>query len=164
MKYILPGMGATSGMYTGPWRQIPDCCFIDWPAYEGEVSLFDIADRLVRQYKINQNDSLIGSSLGGMVGLEISAITGSGKVYLIGSAVNAGELSAVSKLFMPLTCRTVVKSSQVIASCSGSGIMRMYAKADPDFVMAMSSAILKWRGCRGELTKIFRIRQSHKLF
>ncbi|MCP4108917.1 MAG: alpha/beta hydrolase [Desulfobacteraceae bacterium] len=93
MKYILPGMGANSKMYSGPWHELEDCCFIDWPPYNQERSIADTARKLIEKYQINQNDIVIGSSLGGMAGLEIAYILGLKQVFLIGSAISPNEIS-----------------------------------------------------------------------
>lgn len=144
-------------MYAGPWRQLKDCRFIDWPACDGEQSIHALADRLIGEYRIHQNDILIGSSLGGMVGLEICEIVKSPKVVLIGSALNPGEISFVSKALIPLAGRCFVKASQFISSLSGNSVLRMYSKSDTDFIVAMSKAMLHWEGFRGDLKKVARI-------
>jgi len=118
MKYILPGMGASSKMYFGPWHELKDCRFIDWPPYNGEKSIHDLAVRLIEKYRMSQSDLLIGSSLGGMVALEISEVLGSSKVFLIGSAINPREISLLSKTGMQLTGRSLVRASQFICSFS----------------------------------------------
>ena len=47
MLYLLPGMGATSEMYVGPWRTLPDGHFLEWPAIEPAFSLETLAQRVI---------------------------------------------------------------------------------------------------------------------
>lgn len=164
MKYILPGMGASSNMYSGPWRDIQDCCFIDWPPSKNEISIADLAKRLINEYPIDQNDTLIGSSLGGMVALEIAHRTGSKRVFLIGSAINPDELSLLSKVLMPFASKTVVKISQYISSFSNDKIQQMYSKSELDFIVSMSVAIINWHGYNGNPKTINRIHGKKDYF
>ncbi len=150
-------MGANSKMYSGPWLQIKNCKFIDWPAYDNETSISDLANRLIRKYQINQNDIMIGSSLGGMVGLEIANIVGIKKVYLVGSAIDTCEISFISKSLMPFASKTIVKISQLVSSISKDIIQQMYSKSNPDFIVSMSKAILNWQGFKGDSKSVERI-------
>lgn len=157
MKYILPGMGASSEMYAGPWRQIKESRFIDWPPYNGETSISGLAERLVKEYRINQNDTLIGSSLGGIVSLGIAEIIESPKVFLIGSAINTGEILILPKLLKPLAGRSLVRASQFIASFSKNRAIKMYSKSEPDFIVSMTKAVTDWEGFKGDLKRVARI-------
>ncbi|MFH2044294.1 MAG: alpha/beta hydrolase [Pseudomonadota bacterium] len=157
MKYILPGMGANSKMYLGPWHEIKDCRFVDWPPYNQEKSVADLAGRLIKECRIDHNDTLIGSSLGGMVALEIAQLTGTKKVFLIGSAINSKEISLFSKASMPFANRPIIKFSQWISSWSSKQVQQMYSKSDPDFIFSMSKAILNWQGFKGDPKTIYRI-------
>lgn len=157
MRYILPGMGAGSKMYSGPWNELENSHFIDWPPYDGEKSIADLANRLIREHKMNSDDSFIGSSLGGMVGLEIGAIIGSKDIILIGSAVNPTELSILSKAIMPFSLKPVVKISQLISSLANDTVSRMYTNSEPEFIVEMSKAIRIWQGFRGDPQSIVRI-------
>lgn len=157
MKYILPGMGADSKMYSGPWRELKECRFIDWPPYNNERTIRELAATIIDKYSINKNDIVIGSSLGGMTGLEIAGILGLKKVYLLGSALSSRELSFLSRNLIPCAKKPVVKASQFIASFSKDIFLRTYSKVDPDFIISMSKAILNWQGFKGDLKIIRRI-------
>ncbi|MCP4347034.1 MAG: hypothetical protein GY795_16090 [Desulfobacterales bacterium] len=164
MKYILPGMGANSKMYSGPWHELGDCCFIDWPPYDQEKSIADVAIRLIEKYQINQNDIAIGSSLGGMVGSEIGCILGLKQIFLIGSAVSSNEISFLSKLLMPFASKPVVKISQSVSSFSNAELHQMYSKAEPDFIVSVSKAIMNWEGFKGDLKTVIRIHGRKDFF
>ncbi len=47
MIYLLPGLGATSAMYDGPWMAMDKAKAIDWPVYSGETTLSQVADRII---------------------------------------------------------------------------------------------------------------------
>ncbi len=144
-------------MYSGPWYEIDNAHFIDWPPYHQETSIVDLANRLIVEYKINQDDIIIGSSMGGIVGLEIANIIRVKRIILIGSAVSSNELSFLSKALMPLSRKSIVKISQFISSLSKDLIQQMYSKSDPDFIVSMSKAILNWQGYKGDRNIFARI-------
>lgn len=150
-------MGANSKMYRGPWCQINDSHFIDWPPYKGETSIPDLADRMIREYQINQNDIFIGTSLGGIVSLAIAEILKSPKVILIGSAINAGEFCLMPRLLKPLANRSFIRASQFLSSISKSNALKMYSKSEPDFIVSMTKAVFNWEGFKGDLKKVVRI-------
>ncbi len=157
MKYVLPGMGASSKMYSGPWRDLKECRFLDWPVYKNERTIAELAESIIKEYRIKKDDIVIGSSLGGMTGLEIAGILGLEKVYLLGSAVNSNELSLIAKLLIRCAKKPVVKVSQFITSFSKDVFLQTYTRTDPDFIITMSKAILNWEGFKGDPKIIRRI-------
>lgn len=157
MKYILPGMGATSRMYAGPWRGIRDAYFIDWPAYGGEATLADLARSLINSYPISRHDCVIGTSMGGMVALEIDKLIGLRSVFLVAGAVHPDELKPLSRAFLPFVSRSIIKTTQRLAAFSRQLVQNMYATSDPDFIVAMSRAIRSWPGYGSRTGNVFRI-------
>ena len=133
MIYILPGMGANSNMYSGPWRKIPDAMFIDWPRYNGEKTISEVAERIIRQYRIMQSDSVAGSSLGGIVSLEIAKKLGIRNVYLFGSAVSKSEINPLLRLLSPLSEITPIKFIKAIVGKFENEILSMFNSSEAEF-------------------------------
>ena len=77
MRWVmLPGMGATAAMYNGLKHKIGfPIDFLNWPPYRGEKTYADVARRIIAEHAITGNDVVGGSSLGGMVALEIAQLT-----------------------------------------------------------------------------------------
>jgi pimeloyl-ACP methyl ester carboxylesterase len=115
MIYTLPGMGANSNMYSGPWLEIQNIKFLDWPIYHGEKTLSEVADRIISENNISQSDSVAGSSLGGMVALEIANKLRVENVFLFGSAVAKTEINPLLRLLSPIAEVTPIKFIQTIA-------------------------------------------------
>ncbi|QDU85279.1 Alpha/beta hydrolase family protein [Planctomycetes bacterium Pla163] len=143
---ILPGMGATSDMYRGPWRALARARFVDWPEHHGERTLRAIAERLVEREGITAVDVIVGSSLGGMVALEIGALVGARAVALIGSARQASEVQPFLRLIAPLATVAPIGLAQLLAGKSGGDVAALAAGADPGFVRAMCRAVADWPG------------------
>ncbi len=155
--FVLPGMGATSEMYPPPWNELENAVFVDWPAYRGESSMEEVATRVIEAEGISAGDVVIGSSLGGMVALEIAQQLDLLHVVLLGSAVSAAEVNVFLRLAAPLAPLTPLGLSQVLGGVSSGHIGKMFQKADPAFVVAMSLAVAKWQGVtlrRDRLTRI----------
>ena len=80
MLYLLPGMGADSSMYTEPFKALPSVRFVDWPPYRGQRTLPELAASVIASSGITPDDEIGGTSLGGMVALEIACTLGQRRV------------------------------------------------------------------------------------
>ncbi|AHF94488.1 hypothetical protein OPIT5_17540 [Opitutaceae bacterium TAV5] len=161
MIYVLPGMGADNRMYAGSWRKLPDCVFLDWPAYAGETSLAAVARRVVDEAGIGDDAVVVGTSLGGMVACEIAKIRRVRQLVLVASAVRKEEVSRVLAALRPLAGLlpggwVKVVTGNLLKSLAGGlreaerdvvrEAVRMYVESDPCFVRAMCRAIFRWEG------------------
>ena len=160
---VLPGMGATSEMYGGPWRSLPDSVFCDWPPYDGELTLADAAVRVADTCPIRRADVLVGTSLGGMVALEIALLVDVQRVVLISSAVSPQEVRALLRLLAPLAEIPPIRFAQVIAGNVSTEEAKMFRNSDPRFLRAMCKAVADWRGASIPRHKIHRIHGDRDL-
>ncbi len=157
MIYILPGMGANSSMYSGPWLNEPNLKFLDWPKYQGEKTISEVAERIINLHSISKSDSIGGSSLGGMVALEIGFKLGIEKIYLFGSAISKTEINPIIRLLSPLAEVTPLKFIQAIAGKYENNVLNMFSTSEPDFIRSMCHAIAHWQGFKGDHSLINRI-------
>jgi hypothetical protein len=74
MIHALPGLGADKRMFPAPWGTLEGLVAHDWPRYQGERTLPEVARAVVETYAVNDGDTVIGASLGGMVACEIAKI------------------------------------------------------------------------------------------
>ena len=115
MIYTLPGMGANSNMYSGPWLEIQNMKYLDWPKFRGEKSLSEVAERVICENDISRSDSVAGSSLGGLVALEIADKLKNERVFIFGSAVTKTEINPLLRLLSPFAEVTPINFIQTIA-------------------------------------------------
>ena len=94
MIHGFPGMGADSRMYPSPWNTLPDYIVHDWPCYERELSIADVARRMVDKYSIRDGDALVGTSLGGIVACEVAKLRKIETLFLIGSAKSKDDVNS----------------------------------------------------------------------
>ena len=157
MIYLLPGMGATSTMYGGPWRCLPGSKAVDWPEYRGERAISDVANRLIDQHGIGSSDAIVGSSLGGLVALEVHRSVNLRHVVLVGSAVARNEVNAFLMALAPLAKVTPMRMTQHFAGKSGGLVSAMFGDVDAEFVRAMCVAVSHWDGYDAEMEAVSRI-------
>lgn len=150
-------MGADSKMYQGAWSEIGPATCIDWPPYEGEASLSELAGKVAAHYPIQDNDILIGSSMGGMVALEIAKRLRLDRVVLVGSAIDVSEMNFILTLMTPFVDAAPVEFFQKLAARHDGLFQQMFAASDADFMRAMCKAISRWDGYAGDLARVTRI-------
>lgn len=158
---LLPGMGADASLYEGPWRDLPDARFINFPSYGGETTLAQVAGRLIREHGITAEDIPGGSSLGGMIALEIAAELNCSTVCLIGSALSREEVNPLLTAAAPLAELTPWKFAKLIARMSKGRLPKSFAMADTGFLRAMCQALGHWEGICLDGLRIVRIHGTH---
>lgn len=156
--YILPGMGATSEMYSSLKRELSfRAHFLDWPKYRSERSFRAVAERIIAENPINKNDVVGGSSLGGMIALEVSMILNTKAVVLVGSALRNDEINRLLAIISPLASITPLSFIQAIAGKNEKAVSQMFSASDPDFIRSMCKYLSLWSGYIGPVEKVFRI-------
>jgi len=158
MILVLPGMGADNRMYQGSWRDRPDFEFIDWPIKVYPEKIRYLAEIIGDLIECDPT-ALIGSSLGGMVALELADILEISHVALIGSAVSCDEIQPALKHLAPLSTIAPLELVQVFAGKSDALLADMYSKTSPEFIRKMIKAAVSWN-YPGEI-RPFRIHGSH---
>jgi hypothetical protein len=162
--FLLPGMGATSAMYDSLRPEIDfEINFLDWPEYKGETTYFEVAERLIDECDISDGDIIGGSSLGGMVALEIAQILRPKTTVLLGSAINKQEVQRALSILSPLASVTPISFIQVLVGKHNSLVSKMFSNCDPGFIRAMCLHLPSWPGYSGPKENIRRLhgRKDH---
>jgi pimeloyl-ACP methyl ester carboxylesterase len=156
--YLLPGTGANFTMYDFIRKKLKfEINFINWPKYNGEKTYTEIAKRVIEESGIEDGDIVGGSSLGGMVALEIARQKKLKAVVLIGSALSPAEVQGILILLAPLAAITPVSFVQLLAGKYNNKITRMFAEADSELIRALCQYLPKWPGAKDLEVPIFRI-------
>ncbi len=129
MNHFYPGMGATKEVYSGPWRELGDSVFHDWPKSRGETSIEELAQRLIVEQDIQKGDTVIGTSLGGIVACEIANQIELEKLVLVGSAVCQEEISSLLKMLHPLIDFAPLQFIRLSAGSLPSDLTGMFSKS-----------------------------------
>jgi pimeloyl-ACP methyl ester carboxylesterase len=155
---ILPGMGATAAMYNGLKHILGFLVeFLNWPGYRGEKTYADVARRIIEEHAITSEDVVGGSSLGGMVALEIAQLTNARAIVLLGSAVSRQEVQTLLTILSPLATAAPMTIIQALVGKHQNLVSTMFADSDPEFIRAMCSYLPSWNGYDGPVEKLFRL-------
>ncbi len=156
--YLLPGMGANSSMYDALRCEIEfEINFINWPKYRDEKTYSETAKRVIEENNIEDGDIVGGSSLGGMVAVEIARQKRLKAIMLIGSAISPAEVQGILSLLAPVTAITPISLIQILIGKHENIITKMFAEADSDFIRAMCQYLPKWSGVANTSAPLFRI-------
>lgn len=151
-------MGASSAMYNALRHRIDfEINFINWPDYRGEKTYSEVARRVVQEYDISNGDVVGGSSLGGMVALEIADIISPEAIILLGSAITHQEVQNLLSLISPLASLTPISVVQVLVGKNKNLVSSMFADSNPAFICAMCGYLNSWMGYQGSLDNVFRL-------
>jgi pimeloyl-ACP methyl ester carboxylesterase len=164
--YILPGMGADSRMYSNQeYRKLNNTTFLNWPIYNNETSVSQMAKRVIDENNITENSNIGGSSFGGMVASEISKKIPINKLVLIGSTNTPNNVNSLLKTLSNFAKYAPVKFIQFLIGKTGEPnkniIMEMFAKSDQKFIKNMCQAIFEWPGVNTTNLNIFSIHGAH---
>jgi pimeloyl-ACP methyl ester carboxylesterase len=151
MNHFYPGMGATSSMYGELWRKEFEGQFHDWPKWRDERSLTDIAVIIIEEHRIEAGDTLIGTSLGGIVACEVANLLDLERIVLIGSAQRKEEINGILSILHPLIDLAPIAFIQMSSGKLPSDLAGMFSHSDPSFIRNMSKAIFSWNGLQSEV-------------
>lgn len=151
-------MGATTEMYDSLQRELSfEVRCLNWPEYQGETTFREIAGRIIAENQISSGDVVGGSSLGGMIALEIAVMVNSRAVVLIGSALNSDEVNPLLSMLSPLASITPFSLIQTLAGKDDHILSRMFASSDSEFIRAMCKYIPSWPEYSGPPEIVHRI-------
>ncbi len=156
MRYVLPGMGATNAMFKGPWRGLGIIQFLDWPEDSRAESIKSLAREIIQQVGIKPGDTVMGTSLGGIVACEISNQLPLDQLILIGNATKKDEINPLLRTLSPLIDLTPLSFVQQSTGSIPSNLTQMFSMGDPQFIRRMSKAVFSWDGHQSN-TRPFRI-------
>lgn len=162
--FLIPGLGADSRTFRGPWLEIPGARCVEWPEYHGEASLPAVARFVAAAWQIPDGAVLVATSFGGAVACEIARLRRVRAVVLVASSPRSEDFRTVFRMRV-LTRLTSLRLTQRLMR-QRSGLSRqecgrsptpfrlalldsvdMFSVCQADFYRAMFDALAKWPGC-----------------
>lgn len=116
-----------------------------------------MARRIVKENEILEGDIVGGSSLGGMVALEIAQTLQMKAIVLLGSALDKNEVRPLLSALSPLASITPIFLIQLLAGKRNDLVSQMFADSNPEFIRAMCQYLNEWQGFHGPLDNVFRV-------
>lgn len=163
MIFALPGIGADRRVFPGAWQELADVKFVEWTPYVSARTIPDLAAAITDGEGITEGDSLIGTSLGGMVACEIAKLRNIDRLVLVASAVSRDEISGLLAVLRPLAPCAPVKLVKALSAIVPGDPARMMGDADEGFVRAMCVAVLDWDGVTAAHPGMIRIHGARDL-
>ena len=151
MIHALPAMGTDRRIFPDPWSTLPGFIAHDWPRHRGERTLSEVARRVAEVYAIRDGDSIIGTSLGGMIACEVAKIRRLRRVFLVGSATHKTQISRMLTWLHPVAGIVPFRLLQIGARRLPNLPAQMFGAVEASFVRVMCAAIFRWDGL-GDLT------------
>ena len=145
-------------MYDSLKRELSfNACFLNWPKYQNEMSYREVAERIIAEHHIDKQDIIGGSSLGGMIALEVATVLDANAVVLMGSALNRSEINWPLSIMSPLASITPFSFIQALSGKNDQIVSQMFAESDPEFIRSMCKYMPSWPGYHGRNDKVYRI-------
>jgi pimeloyl-ACP methyl ester carboxylesterase len=158
--YLIPGLGADGRMYEPQVKVLSNTVVLEHQKPLKGETLKEYAGRLSEKIDKSEPFVLVGTSLGGIISMEIARIIQPEKVILISSVKHRGELPGWMRSMKYLGLHRLV-SGRLFIGLSKYNIsvlitkrdtrvakllMDMHHDADPEFVEWAIDKVLKWDG------------------
>jgi len=169
--YLIPGLGADKRMYTQQVKILPDAVVIEHLRVVKDETITDYAKRVAALIDTSLPFALIGTSLGGIVCVELSRIISPEKIILISSVKNRNELPLLLRSMKYLHVHKLLSGerfkhlNKLIVKMLGSGensqtatLLEDMANDTPvEFIEWAIDAIVRWyppEKCREDIIHI----------
>jgi pimeloyl-ACP methyl ester carboxylesterase len=172
--YLIPGLGADSRTFRGPWAQIPGCTFVEWPEYHGEASIAALARFVADAWRIPDGAILVAASFAGAVACEIARIRAIRTIVLVSSSTSVADYAGARRMrvltnLVPLSrLQRFLRRRENIRRQRHAGDPRpvtqavldsveMFSVCQASFYRDMYGALCRWQGFSESRTKVVRI-------
>jgi len=158
--YLIPGLGADGRMYTPQLKVLKNATVLEFiKPLKGE-RLQEYVKRFAERIDTSLPFVLIGTSLGGIIAIELSRIIHPDKVILISSVKHRGELPSWMRAMKYLRLHKLLTGGSFVWF-SNSNLKKLMTKrdtevaqllrdmhhdADRDFVVWAINEVVNWRG------------------
>ena len=158
--YLIPGLGADGRMYMPHLKVLPNAVILEHQKPLKGETLVQYAKRLSAQVDTSEPFILIGTSLGGIIAIEMARIIHPDKVILISSVKHRGEMPAWMRAMRHLKLHNLLSGQNFIRFSNANVkrlitkrdtkvarlLMDMHNSADPEFVQWAINEVVNWKG------------------
>lgn len=141
--FFIPGLGADSRTYRGPWDEIANGTFVEWPEYEGEASLPSVARFVADAWRIPDGAVLVAPSFAGAVACEIASIRALSAVVLIASSADPADYVGARKMRRLARLVPLPRVARFLRRREGIRRER-YGREPSPFVAALLDSVEQW--------------------
>ena len=160
--YLIPGLGADGRMYTPQLKVLRNAVVLEHQRPLQGETLAEYARRLSGKIDTSEPFILVGTSLGGMISVEMAKVVNADKVILISSVKHRGEMPRWIRAMKHLRLHKLLSGANFIRF-SNANVQRLITKrdtavakllvdmhnsADPEFVSWAINAVVNWKGTK----------------
>lgn len=156
--FLISGLGADTRLYNNiDISPAHDVIPVDWIEPNKTDTLSNFAQKLIYQYNITNNSIVIGTSLGGMIAIEIAKQISLKKTIIISSIKTVNEAPGYFSLFRNVPVYKLFSGKAlaslgflmkpVFGNITGNDawlFKDMLYKSSPEFIKWALGAVLKW--------------------
>ncbi|MCC7327094.1 MAG: alpha/beta fold hydrolase [Burkholderiales bacterium] len=172
--YLVPGLGADSRSFRGPWDEIAGSVCPEWPEYHGEASIAAVARFVADAWHIPDGAVLVATSFGGAIACEIAKFRALRAVVLIASSTVPADFVAVRRMrvltrILPLSwLQRQLREREGLRrkrwgepmtpyKCAAFDSLDMFGVCQLSFYRDMFDALSRWDGLPEGNTRVLRI-------
>lgn len=158
--YLIPGMGSDGRMYDSLLAQYPNAEVIEFIRPYHKETIEEYAQRMATMIDTSKPFHLLGTSLGGIIAVEIAKFLKPEKLILIASAKCRDELPGRLRLLKAvkiyrlikaervkqLKSRKIKKAAKKNAALDKNKLLAMNDEADEAFIDWAGDAVINWSG------------------
>lgn len=158
--YFFPGMGADHRLYAAMEIKGVEAVFIDWPVPQGAKGLAEYAAEIANAFiDSSEEHFLVGSSMGGMVAVEISHLTHPLHTFLLSAPATCSEFPwmlkairtlGIHRLFGPKSTWALSSYSDLFMGFQNHEHKKMFYEMmrgyTPEFLHFAIKSVVEWRG------------------
>lgn len=177
--YLIPGLGADRRMYNVQLKVIENATVLEHLPPNKNETLTEYAQRLIPLIDTTVPFVLVGTSLGGMIALELTKYIKPEKVILIASIKGRDEMPLFMRAMKYLKLHRLLKGTDykrlnnlMVRRLDSRGdspaaelIRQMTIDARPEFIEWAINAVIHWQPGKVDLSKVHHIHgQKDQLF
>jgi hypothetical protein len=157
--YMIPGLGADKRMYAQQLKVLPHARVLEHLKPIVGQSLTEYALRVAKEIDSSKPFALVGTSLGGIISMELSRLLNPEKIVLIASIKNRDEMPLFMRSMRLLKLHRLIPgdgfkrfNNLMVKRLDSRGdspaaevIKQMTIDCDPEFIEWAINAIIQWR-------------------
>ena len=158
--YLIPGLGADKRMYAPQLKVLPNATVLEHLEPVKGETLTQYAQRVAEKIDTAQPFALVGTSLGGIISMELSRLLNHEKIVLIASVKNREEMPMFIRSMRILNLHKLI-SGESFKSFNNLMVRRLDSRGDspaanlikamtmdasPRFIDWAVNAIINWHG------------------
>ena len=173
--YLIPGLGADGRMYTHQLKVLSNATILEHQKPLKGETIAGYAKRLAKKIDTSEPFILVGTSLGGIIAIELAKIVNPEKVIIISSVKHRGEMPQWMRAMKHLKLHNLLSGENYIRLSNSNAkrvltnrdhkaarlIVDMQNESDPEFIGWAINEVVNWNGAKEHSKNVIHIHGTH---